>query len=375
MLIKNYNNFTNPQSLLLKMINSGIKEVLPKKLVEEQIKKIKINKFNNIYVIGFGKASSDMASGLEKIIGDKITKGIVIDTVKKKLKKITVIKGTHPLPSQTNVNATKKIIQLVSSLSWDDLVICLVSGGGSSLLCYPKISLKDYIKKNKQLLHSGLSIQAVNKQRKKYSNVKGGKLAKIIGTKPMIINLILSDVIGDPLDVIASGPTISKQKNIMNVVIGNNTKALKAVHQKAIELRLKSKIYPKPLTRNVAIESLRISRELRKLKKGQLIIFGGETTVVVKGRGKGGRNQELCLRLINKIKNKNIVFAAVATDGIDNTPVAGAIIDGNSYNTKFDINSYIKNNDSYSFFKKTKSHIITGKTGTNVCDIMVGFKY
>jgi glycerate-2-kinase len=238
------------------------------------------------------------------------------------------------------------------------------------LLSYPRFSLNEYIDLNKKLLKSGKSIQAINKIRTRYSNVKGGKLARL--AKGKIINLILSDVVGDDKNVIASAPTTSK--NSYDFILGSNTTALQAMHQKANQLGFLSEIHPN-IKGNIVNVAKKIFRSLKNLNANKIYMWGGETTVKVKGKGKGGRNQELCLRLISKIKNQNIAFAAVSTDGIDNSQSAGALIDGTTFQASHCIESFINNNDSYNFFKRNGGHIITGRTGTNVCDLMVAMRY
>ena len=392
MIIKNYKQLIkNSDSRIkaLQIIDAGLNSINTKKIMNQKIKlmhdillienykktikKIDLKKYKKIIVIGFGKASSLMAKGLEGVLGNKINSGIVISTKKIKLKRITVMKGTHPTPYQRNINGAKKIVNLIKNLNKNDLVICLVSGGGSALLCYPKIPFKQYMKIINKHFASGIDIKALNKIRKKLSLVKGGKLARL--TKAKIISLIFSDVVGDDLSTIASGPTAGKRlKNVENILLLNNTVALEAMKQKALSLGLKPVIITNKLKGEAKIIGKKFIK-ISKNKKNIALLFAGETTVTVKGKGKGGRNQELCLGVIEEIsKLKNAVLVSIGSDGIDGpTDAAGAVVDNNSFEKagklKLDYKEYLRNNDAYHFFKKTSDLIFTGLTGSNVADI------
>jgi hydroxypyruvate reductase/glycerate 2-kinase len=376
----------------LDIINSGLEGVKTEKIIREKIKlknnvlviknyknkiiKIGLKKFNKIIVIGFGKASSFMAKELEGIIGSRISNGIIVSTQKIKLKKIKVRKGTHPMPSLRNVEATREIVDLLKKLSEDDLVICLVSGGGSALLCCPSINFKNYLKIIDKNYKSGIDIKKLNQIRKKLSLVKGGKLAKL--TKAKIVSLIFSDVVGDDLSTIASGPTVGKNlKNVKNILLLNNLVALEAMKKKAKQLGYKPVIYSSKLRGEARLVGKKL---LKVLKNKDCLLFGGETTVKVKGKGKGGRNQELCLGAIEELsKVKNACMVSVGSDGIDGVcNAAGAIIDCESSKKAkkldLDCKKYLENNDSYNFFKKMDCLVVTGATGSNVADLGVIIK-
>ncbi|MFC1705029.1 glycerate kinase [Nanoarchaeota archaeon] len=393
MIIKNYNQLANSNSRrkALQIIDAGLESINTDKIMDskvrlkgdslvisnykDSIKKINLEKYKRIVVIGFGKSSSLMAKHVEKVLGNRIDDGIVISTKKLNLKRIKVIKGTHPYVSQTNVNAAKKIVELVKKLNKDDLIISLVSGGGSALLCYPNMPFKKYTKEISKHFASGIDIVALNKIRKKLSRVKGGKLAKL--TKAKIVSLIFSDVVGDDLYTIASGPTVGKDlKNVDNILLLNNTVALDAMKEKAQSLGLKPVIVTNKLKGEARFSFKKIIKKNKiKNKKNIALFFAGETTVTVKGTGKGGRNQELCLGALEDIsKLKNIVLVSVGSDGMDGpTDAAGSIVDEKSLqksiNKRLDYKEYLKNNASYPFFKKTKELIFTGLTGSNVADI------
>ena len=372
MIVRNYKALADSpaRKKILKIMDAGIEACKPKHIIRKNIslkknilsiknKRYNLKKFKNVYLIGFGKMSASAAKEIEKII--KI-KGIIIDTEKIKLRKIESIKGTHPLPSQKNIKATKRMIDLVNNLDKDDLVLCIVSGGGSSLLCSPNIPFNKYMKKLKKVIFSGIDIKRLNQFRKRYSNVKAGKLAKMIHPAK-IINLYFSDVIGDDFKVIASGPTYSRKAD--NILILNNKVCADAMAKKAGSLGLKPKIY----TTRLKGEARNIGKRLLK-KVNMCLIAAGETTVTVKGKGKGGRNQELCLGVLKNIND--FTLASIDSDGIDGiTDAAGAIIDIKTLNKAENIDKYLKNNNSYNFFKRTNSLIYTGKTGINLMDFVV----
>lgn len=387
MIIKNFNKIatTELRKKALKIVNAGLEAIDTEKILREGVKLeennlvIKNNVFNlndykRVFVIGFGKASSLMAKVIEEILKDKIEEGIVISTNNVKLDKIKVIEGTHPMPSQGNIDATKEIVELVKKLNEDDLVICLISGGGSALLCYPTVPLDEYLEIVNKAYTSGIEIGEFNKIRKKYSNVKGGKLAKL--TKARIVSLIFSDVVGDDLATIASGPTYEEGlENVDNILLLTNKVSLQAMEEKAISLGLEPVVYSDKIKGEARLFGKEVLEHFEKNQEVNCLLFAGETTITVKGKGVGGRNQELCLSVLEQIsKLKNTVMVSAGTDGIDGpTDAAGAIVDSESLERaiekKLDYKEYLENNDSYNFFKKAGGLIFTGITGSNVADI------
>jgi len=397
MIIKNYKKLakTKIREKALKIIESGLEAVKTEKIIKEKVKlsknilivkdyNNKIHKFNlarhkKIIVIGFGKSSAKMGKGIEKILGGRIDNGLIISTKKEKLKRIEVLKGTHPLPSLKNIKATKRLVKLIENLDKDDLVVCLISGGGSSLLCYPNISFAKYLKIIKKNYKAGLEIQKFNQLRKKLSRVKAGKLAGF--TKANIISLIFSDVVGDDLKVIASGPTAGSSSKAKNILLLNNKIALEVMKQKALSLGLKPMILTNKLKGEARIVGRNIIKETRQKSfrhlggRGNCFLFGGETTVRVIKKGKGGRNLEFCLGAIKEIaKFKKAVLVSFNTDGIDGpTDAAGAVVAQNSLaqasKRDLDYKKCLENNASYYFFKKLDDLIFTGPTGINIADL------
>jgi len=436
MKIKNYKTIgkTEDRSILLKIIERGIDAVLPEHVIQDNIKldenvlKIQDKKFNledykRIFVIGGGKASYEMAEIINQILKDKIKAGYVNSTINKQVGKITINKAGHPIPDARGVRGVRKMLSIKPKEN--DLVLCLISGGGSAMMPLPQegITLKDLKVTNDYLLKAGASIYEINSVRKHLSQVKGGNLAARL-YPATVISLIISDVVGDNLSVIASGPTapdsstfkdallvlggyglmgkvpksvikhlrkgLEKKvngtvkkgdkvfKKVHNFILANTLTALNAMKEEAGKQGLNANIINSTLTGEARDAGKYIAEELLKAKKDCALIFGGETTVTVKGKGLGGRNQELVLAMIEEIKDKNVTVASAGTDGIDFYKVAGAIADGDSYKIanklKLDMSQYLENNDAYNFFKKMKDHIITGYTGTNVCDVIIGVK-
>ncbi len=366
----------------------------------------------DIYLIGFGKASVPMARALLKLID--VNDGIVITPFTEKIGKIKVFVGGHPIPDERSIKGTKKIMEMVRNCKSEDLLISLISGGGSSLLCHPIMELEELQEVTRMLLKSGCDINELNIVRKHLSFIKGGRLAKETGAT--IISLIISDIVEDPIQSIASGPTHpdsttledakkilekyglwkkpmkeliengiegkieetpTELNNVHNFVIANNELACRG----AIEEAEKAGYYTKLLTTRLVGEARIVGRDLAKYAKifprnKVAIISGGETTVTVEGNGKGGRNQELVLGAIKEIAGKDIVIASCGTDGIDGqTDAAGAIADGTTLKRaskkNIDPDEYLKENDSYTFFKQLGDLLITGQTGTNVMDVQV----
>lgn len=422
---------------------SGVEHVLPDKLIRTQVKVIDnilyisdlqfiLEDFNHIYVIGAGKASALMAKEIEFVLGDKITQGHIVVKYGSacQLNVIKITEAAHPNPDLNGVFSTNEILKIANQAEEKDLVICLISGGASSLLAdFPEeSSLDDLITTNLLLLKSGADIKEMNTVRKHLSKVKGGLLAKAI--YPAIsVSLILSDVIGNPIDVIASGPTcpdlstfedamfvLEKYRlldklpismtnylkkgitnlvpetpkmddpifiNTRNLIIGSNRIALEASRNKAIELGFNTYILTDELDGDLikaadyVLESASRLLNDSQVKKPVCLLFGGEPTIKVSGQGIGGRNQHFALYCANKLVGKNgITVLCAGTDGNDGpTNVAGAIVDSQTVSRalldNIDSQMYLDAYDSYHFFNQTGEHIITGSTMTNVMDIIV----
>ena len=394
--------------------------------------------FSRILVVGAGKATARMALAIEDLLGDRISGGLII--VKEghtaPLRIIEQVEASHPIPDESGVRGTMRMMDLVKSANEQTLVLCLFSGGASALLVAPVegLTLRDKQEVTTLLLKAGASIDELNAVRKHLSGVKGGRFAKA-ACPAQIVTLVLSDVIGDRLDVIASGPTsqdmttyadamavIDKyglKKSIpsrvtaflerglsghepetvksgdaclhktRNVIIGEIMSALAAAKDRARQLGIASDILTSELQGEAKDAARFLARAAHKtldeLKPDErlCLLSGGETTVTVRGTGKGGRNQELALAFaIETAGTPGVTLLSAGTDGTDGpTDAAGAIVDGSTAQRARELGvhpeSYLGNNDSYTFFSKLdaldhEQHLlVTGPTGTNVMDIQI----
>lgn len=432
-------NIMNPKKMAEEIFTASLHAVDPYRRVKlscpEVISRYEHLGCTSLQIIGFGKAACPMAKTLENSLERFIDRGILITKYNHCTEPYipelsTVYEGGHPIPDEKGLQGTQEIINLLKGSAEGTLIVCLISGGGSALLVAPdkNLTLEDKQTVTELLLKAGADIFEVNTVRKHLSRVKGGRLAEI-AYPAKIISLILSDVIGDKLDVIASGPTspdsssydqalsvlekydlldkapksiinllkkgqrglipeTPKQgnpifQNISNIIIGSNRTALSAAEEKAEHLGLMTEIISSELSGEAKEAGKFLSEKIKKVKKTKrskkplCLLSGGETTVKVKGNGLGGRNTELALSFALDIEGrKGITLLSAGTDGTDGpTDAAGAIVDGHTIQKakarNLDALEYLMNNDSYHFFKKIHELFITGPTGTNVMDIQV----
>ncbi len=403
-----------------------------------------LRRFDRVFATGMGKASARMALGLENVLGSRLSGGLV--AVKEghveALERIRLIESSHPVPDGRSVEAARSILELGASLgttlSDRDLVIVLVSGGGSSILCAPApgLSLDDKIATTKLLLSCGATIHEMNCVRKHLSAVKGGQLATALAPAT-VLALVLSDVIGDELDTIASGPTVPDSTSfadaahivrryniedrlpasvalrlrsgaagglgapsetpkpgdpvfdrVKTVLVGTNRLALEAAKTEAQRLGYNTLVLSSRLkgeARELALTFLGIGQDIAAsgfpLNAPACVIAGGETTVTLRGKGKGGRNQEMALAFLAALgrsgrHGERLTFLSGGTDGNDGpTDAAGAVVNAGLYESGMslglDIDAALDTNDSYTFFKTAGGLLMTGPTNTNVCDVQV----
>lgn len=414
MLIKNFKQLasTELRQAALLIAEAGLQAIDTKAVIEEKVKldgnvlnvsgrRFSLKKFQRIFFVGIGKAAFSSAQALEKILGPRLTQGIALDIKRGKLKYIESLAGDHPFPSQRNVAAADKIKKMLNGLKQNDLVIAVISGGGSALLCSsPKATYQEEIAITRLLFKQGANIEEINILRKHISDLKGGGLAKL-AYPATIISLIFSDTPGYGLETVASGPTMfdhttiadAKEilkkyhlpkinlvetpkdkkyfKNVHNFLLLSNKDALRAMSIKAASLGFKAKIFGDHL----GGEAQKLGKILaRAARAKESIIGGGETVVKIKGKGKGGRNQEVVLGTIGHLPPQTVIIS-IASDGKDNTDAAGAIADDQSLKKarrlKLDPKKFLANNDSYHFLEEMGDLIFTGPTGTNVSDLMV----
>ena len=425
MIIQNFEELavTDKKKDCLEILEAGLQAANPQNILPHYVtpneikingKVIDISKYSNIYTVAFGKAGDSMTRAINSIIS--IKSGIIVipkgSKAKIKGKKFQIFNSNHPKPDKTSVKAAKEVMKFVENKKNKELIIFLVSGGGSSLLAMPdEITLSDKVHVTDLLLKSGSTIQEFNCIRKHLSKIKGGKLVQ--NMKCDGISLIMSDVEDDDLSSIASGttymdnttyqdamdiiekyrlkrkipievlqilgnglhdqkPETPKKSKIDNFIIANNSNCLESMERIA-----KTKGYKVTKIQNYGDIKEVVKKILENISEEQktCLIFGGEPTVKVLGKGEGGRNQELVLRILkNTQKFKKITIASMGTDGIDgNSNFAGAIID----NVKVDLNvmkEFLKNSDSARFFQKQKGNIKTGYTHMNLTDIGIILK-
>jgi hydroxypyruvate reductase len=360
-----------------------------------------------------------MAVAVERLLGARITGGLINAPDAVKLRRIEINEAGHPIPDRRGVAGAKRIAQIATQAGADDLVICLISGGASALLPLPApgITLAKKQKITRSLLHSGATIHEVNCVRKHLSLIKGGQLARL-AYPATLLTLVLSDVIGDNLDAIGSGPTVPDRTTLAearaicarygieiglpdsretpkpkdrafakshHVLVGSNALAVEAAAEEAKRLGYNTRILSTSVqgeAREVAHVYSAIANEIyfhnRPVATPACIVSGGEPTVTVSGKGLGGRNQEFALSAAIDIAGywEEMVILSVGTDGADGpTDAAGAIVDegsvGRARKLGLDPAAFLTNNDSYHFLQATGDLIKTGPTGTNVADIQL----
>ena len=389
----------------------------------------RLSRFRNIYVVGAGKAGASMALAAERALGRRITAGLinVKDGHLARLRRIELNQCGHPVPDARGVAGSERIAAIAQSAGADDLVVCLISGGASALLPLPAegITLAEKQQVTKLLLACGAPIEHLNAVRKHISRIKGGQLARL-AAPAAVESLLLSDVIGDPLDVIGSGPTapdvstfaevaaifdrygirsrvpasvlariergvrgeISETpkpgdpifERVRNTVIGGNRLALDAAARAARALGYRTLVLSSSIqgeTRDIARMHAAIAREVAEhghpVKPPACLISGGETTVTIKGAGLGGRNQEFALAAALEIRGlPNVLVFSAGTDGTDGpTDAAGAMADGRTLDRNPNAARYLDDNDSYHYFQPLGDLVITGATNTNVADVRI----
>lgn len=443
------------------ILAASIDAVNPAKLVQDTIHRTgntlfikdqtyNLKAFGHIYLVGAGKAGFSMAEAATQALGKYLSEGIVLvknlpeenPTVtsvspneQKLAGKITIIKAGHPLPNRQSIEGSQRIFDLLSSATNKDLVICIISGGGSALMSLPanEISLADMQNLTRKLLASGATIKEINTIRKHLDFVKGGRLTQA-ASPATVVTLILSDVIGDPLDMIASGPTVPDPTTFQDVhdiinkyklstflpasiysylekgivgsvsetpkpgdpifehtetfVIGNLYKAATASLEKARQEGFNTLLLTAFLSGEaryagqfLAAILTQISRKNEPLSRPACLIAGGETTVTIHGNGLGGRNLELALGAVETLADlPDVALISFATDGDDGpTQAAGGIVTGSTFKRAMQHQihpaDFLDRNDSYHFFNKLNSLVVTGPTGTNINDLVFLFAF
>jgi len=435
----------NPREDILKIFDAGLKAADPKEAVSRFVRlatgdRLKIGdreydlgRFDGIKVVGAGKAAALMAAAIESILGSRIDEGIIITKYGHSLplERFAVIEAGHPVPDEAGMAGTGHILNLLERSDEKDLIICLISGGGSALMPLPVsgITLRDKQETTRILLACGANIHEINAIRKHISGIKGGGLANA-ALPSTLVTLILSDVIGDDLDVIASGPTVADRSTFSdcvkavekygikndippvvmkylengargmetetpkpadrifdrtyNLIIGSGDLSIDAARDEASALRYNALIlssFVEGETCDVAKVHAAIIKEILKsgnpVPRPACVISGGETTVTIRGDGLGGRNMEFALAAAIEIEGLDgVAVLSGGTDGTDGpTDAAGAVADGATVTRGLaqghKASEFLKNNDSYHFFEGLNDLLITGPTMTNVMDLRI----
>lgn len=360
--------------------------------------------FDEIHVLGAGKATARMAQAVEGILGDRIFDGAinVPDGAGVALRRIKVHETGHPVPDARGVAGAREIAAIAKRAGARDLVICLISGGASALMPLPApgVTLDEKQRVTRSLLACGATIHQINTVRKHLSAIKGGRLAAL-AQPAQVVALILSDVIGDNLEVIGSGPTVpdlttkrdatailrrfgvtapkltetpKRISNANNVIVGSNRVSMEAAKKTSRELGYQPIVLSTTIdgeTRDIARMHAALVREARSSGAKRLcFLSGGETTVTLRGKGLGGRNQEFVLAALDALQDTpGVTIFSGGTDGIDGPTDAAGAVAVSSGKLALDPVPFLANNDSYHYFKKAGGLVKTGPTGTNVMDI------
>lgn len=415
----------------LAIFRAAVAAADPRRTVRAALEKEDLSRFRRIFVVGAGKASAAMAQAAEQALGRRIAGGWINtkDGHLAPLRRITLHEASHPVPDARGVAGARRIAEIAAQAQEGDLLVCLISGGGSALLPLPldPVSLEEKQETTRLLLACGATIHEINAVRKHLSAIKGGRLARL-AQPAHVLALLLSDVVGDPLDVIGSGPTapdtstfasawavIEKYglqakipatarrllqdglagkieetpkpgdpcfRRTRNRIVGSNRLAVDAAARKARELGYRPLVLSTTIegeTRDIAAMHAAIAREIaatgRPARPPVCVISGGETTVTLRGKGLGGRNQEFALAAAIALEGVPGVLAfSAGTDGTDGpTDAAGAMADGETLQRAaalgIDARRALQDNDSYHFFRPLGDLVITGPTGTNVMDV------
>lgn len=415
--IKNYDMIatTENRKLALAIAEAGLDAINTEEVIKRSVildgdnlsingTNFDLSKFSKIKVVGFGKCSCEAAIALENILQDKIAEGVVVGLTKKICPHIRTFAGTHPRPSGANIEPGKEIYELVRDAKEDELVIAIVSGGGSALLCYPESECIQGETLYNTFLKTGNTISEINTVRKHISQLKGGGLAQI-AYPATVIGLIFSDVPGDKFEDVASGPTYKDDtttedaekiithynlgefnlnetpkddkyfEKVHNFVLVSNKTALEAMQTKTTELGFTPKIISSELYDEVdkSLDFIFSHEE----DKTVILAAGEPKLVVTKTGGTGGRNMYMGLKAISKI-GEHSVFIPLASDGMDNSAGAGAIIDTQTrermLNSDINVKKYLEDFDAYTGLEKLGDMIMTGPTNANVSDIMILLK-
>lgn len=420
-VIKNYDslNINEKRKVALELIDTAFSSILPEEIFKKfsyqenkltiQDKEFDLSNFERISLIGLGKGSAEMCRIVEEKLGDRLTQGFDIDVVDEApMQKVAYTKGTHPLPSQINIDYTNKVLNAMQGRTEKDLVLVVICGGGSAMFESPaNLTLERLDKVFSDMLKSGADITEMNIVRKHVSKVKGGGLAHLL-YPATVVSLIFSDVPGNDLSTIASGPTVkdihtledtkavlSKYNlqndledadfsptptddkyftTVHNVLMLSNLTAIQAMQKKAEDLGFTARMWTDRLQGDARVTGEKLINEA---KSGEVLLAGGETTIKISGRGLGGRNQALALCSLPFIDDQTLLVS-FSTDGWDFYWFAGAMVDSDTKKKitemHIDTQEYLADDNSYGFFERIGDGIQTGKQESNVSDLYIVIK-
>ena len=430
MKIKNFNELatTDGRRALLTIAEFGLDAIDTTKAMRKLLRVgedhlyvgkdvIDLERTNKIVFIAIGKCAAEAATVADEILGNKVTRGVVVDVkpcpALEKKKHWKTFYGTHPLPSSSNLDAARAVVESLNGLTEFDVVIFVVSGGGSTLLFLPENEAnREETAIFNALTAAGATIQEMNTVRKHMSRARGGWLAKY-AYPAKVVSLIFSDVPGDDISSVASGPTVRdmttmedaaevlakydvlnvcpiencglmetpKEKKyfdrVTNILAVSNEYALDAMKWKAQQLGFRTAIRSTALEGEAADVARMVERELHDTPAGSVLLWGGETTVTVHGPGNGGRNLTLSATALEDIRSNEEILS-LASDGRDHGLWAGALCDTITKKAadtaKIDIQKFLITNDTYPLFKKIGNYLVTGDTGSNVSDLIIALK-
>ncbi len=401
----------------LEILEAGYEAVLTERVIREEVemkggdicikeRNLCLSDYERVFFVGVGKCAVDASVVFEELLGDRLTEGIVLDVKSGVFNRLRSFVGTHPFPSDANVGVTREIVSMLSGVTERDLVIAVISGGGSSLLCLPHDAKCEELAKITRLLwKGGATIDEVNTVRKHLSDIQGGQLAKLI-FPATLVSFVFSDVPGNDIGTIASGPTVKDETTVedalgvlrryglfgdgaslpfelnetpkdgrffdrvLNILLVTNSRALVAMKEKATALGYDATVVSDRLEGDA--RSLGRTMATAAMSSRACLLYGGETTVLLRGHGEGGRNQEFALSAALVVPDNRVVVAA-ASDGWDNSDIAGAISDAGDRKRAAAIGiapeRILEENDSYRFWSAVGGGIQTGRTGINVADL------
>ena len=369
---------------ILRILSAALEAVEPNRIVHDYLARATLPAHERVFLLGIGKAAEPMTLAAADVL-THFTEALIITKFASRAdtKRVTVIESGHPVPDARSLAAGRAALNFVSRLNENDLLVCLISGGGSALVIAPRegVTLEEIQVNTSSLLASGATIHEINNLRRQLDQIKGGGLAR--ATKAKIVSLILSDVIGNSLETIASGLTVDPAlgTRMQNVIVGDLRCAAEAAKQQAEIEGFESEILDLEIQGEASKVGLQLAKRLKVEKQRRetpfCLIAGGETTVTIKGSGKGGRNQELVLAAVDELSGiENVLLISLATDGDDGpTDAAGAVVNDETRQRAERLGMAasvnLSRNDAYHFFESLNDLLKPGYTGTNVNDLLL----